>query len=161
MKEVMMHNDDLIVREDTHILGILNGDAIIKKGITLEISGVLNGDVLIGENALLISNGTVNGDVVKKDGTAEFENNGTVNGDILLGERNEYDEDDYDESSSTFVKVSGNHLENTRYSNMSVINGKKIVSNGGIKLTQTNGLTYVNGINLETMEPNEKGVYEV
>jgi cytoskeletal protein CcmA (bactofilin family) len=70
---------EIIVREDTHIQGIVNGDVHVERGGSLLHQGVINGTVTVeGGEANIF--GFVKGDVVNNGGNLNVF--GTVNGTV-------------------------------------------------------------------------------
>lgn len=64
--------ENIIVKEDTAVSGILVGNADVIKDNKLYISGIMNGNIKVEKGGSLIVSGILNGDIVNNGGQIEI-----------------------------------------------------------------------------------------
>lgn len=182
MKYSGVENRNIKINEDSKISGVINGNVTVLESFKLTISGCVSGDVYLQKNTQLKVSGMVTGNVYKADDSIKIKNSGMISGRIYENnevEKQKIDEDKKVEDSidSVLKSIENSSItinNNSKYgfkgtnifsnnSNISIIGNKKVrvLSNSGMNISTSRGKTIVNGIDLDTLTPDEDGIYTI
>ena len=72
---------DTLIKENTHLQGMIIGTTIVLPKIVLNLNGMIVGNLILAKNSVVYHHGTVKGDIINKGGKIEIF--GTVIGRII------------------------------------------------------------------------------
>lgn len=174
-----MINGSVTVLEgfDLKVSGCVNGNIYLAKNSKLKVSGMVSGNVYKADDSVKVKiSGMVTGKVY-------IDNNIEINNETNHKEEHtsasfvnsniEFDNSKYIFNESSVTNVSGilgipitknkSNINISGKSGISIIGNKKvrINSNSGTIISTSNGKTTVNGIDLDTLTPDEDGIYTI